>query len=95
MAILRGQKDWSEKILPGEILAIPALSVGELVHGRMKSQHASAHLACLDVLLSAVAIFPYDEWPARHCVLLTHYQKHFARLTDLAGLKLEDWWDLV
>jgi tRNA(fMet)-specific endonuclease VapC len=121
VAILRGKLDLSGRVAPDEDLAITSISVGELVHGAAKSQRAAENLARLDVLLAAVAILPYDEWPARRfgqlkaqleqagekiddldlqiasialeqsAALVSHNQKHFARLVDQAGLSLEDW----
>lgn len=121
VAILRARLDLTGRVAPDEELAITAVSVGELVHGAAKSQHAMDNLARLDVLLAALIILPYDDWSARRfgqlkaqleqmgevisdldlqiasialdqdAALVTHNQKHFSRLIDLAGLVLEDW----
>jgi tRNA(fMet)-specific endonuclease VapC len=121
VAILRAKLDLSGRVPPDEVLAVTAISVGELVHGAVKSQRAAENLARLDVLLAAVTILPYDEWSARRfgqlkarlegagetlsdldlqigsialehaAALVTHNQRHFTRLADLAGLALEDW----
>lgn len=119
--ILRARLDLSGRVAPDEDLAITAISVGELVHGAVRSQRAAENLARLDVLLAALTVLPYDEWSARRfgqlkaqleqvgevigdldlqiasivldhgATLVTHNHKHFSRLTDLAGLSLEDW----
>jgi len=57
--------DLTGRVTPNEELAITAISVGELVHGKTKSQRAADNLARLDVLLAALTILPYDEWSAR------------------------------
>jgi tRNA(fMet)-specific endonuclease VapC len=65
VAILRGQLDLTEKIPPDDVLAVTAISVGELVYGAGESQHALDNLARLDVLLAPLTILPFDEWSAR------------------------------
>ncbi len=65
IAILRAQFDPSGYIMPDEELAITATSVGELVHGAVKSQYPANNLARLDVMLAALTILPFDEWSAR------------------------------
>jgi len=121
VAILRARLNLNRRVEPEEELAITVISVGELVHGAIKSQRAAENLARLDVLLAALTILPFDEWSARRygqlkahleqsgeiisdldlqiasitleqdAVLVTHNQKHFLRLTSMAGLVLEDW----
>ena len=121
VAILRAQLDLTGLVAPDEELATTSISVGELVHDAIESQRAVDNLARLDVLLAALTILPFDEWPARRfgqlkaqlektgevisdldlqfasialdrdAPLVSHNQKHFSRLSDLAGLVLEDW----
>lgn len=121
VALLRGQLDLTERISPDEDIAVTAISVGELVHGAVKSSRAVENLAGLDVMLTATSILDYDEWSARRFgqikailersgevisdldlqiasivleqngILLTHNRKHFSRLVDLTGLRVDDW----
>ena len=64
VAVLRAQLDLTGRVTPDEELAITVISVGELVHGAVKSQRSADNLARLDVLLAALTILPYDEWSA-------------------------------
>lgn len=70
VAILRAQLDLSGRVAPSDELAITAISVGELVHGAIKSRRAAVNLARLDVLLTSLTILSFDEWAARRFGLL-------------------------
>jgi tRNA(fMet)-specific endonuclease VapC len=121
VAILRARLDLSGRVDADEELAVTAISIGELVHGAMKSARSADNIALLDMLLSTVTVLPYTEWSGRrfgqlkakleqeggpigdldlqiasialdnNAILVTHNQKHFARVARLAGLNLEDW----
>lgn len=65
VAILRARLVLTGRVTPDEELAITAISVGELVHGAIKSQRAADNLARLDVLFAALTILPYDEYYSR------------------------------
>jgi predicted nucleic acid-binding protein len=91
VAILRAWLDLTGRVAPDEELATTAVSVGELVHGATRSQHAMDNIARLDVLLAALTIQIASIALEHDAVLVTHNQKHFSRLTSMAGLVLEDW----
>jgi tRNA(fMet)-specific endonuclease VapC len=65
VAILRARLDLTGRVAPTEDLAVTSISVGELVHGAIKSQRAPDNLAKLEVLLAALTVLPFDEWSAR------------------------------
>jgi tRNA(fMet)-specific endonuclease VapC len=65
LAILREQLDLREHVSPDEELATTAISVAELTHGANRSQRRDENLACLEVLLSALSILPFDEAAGR------------------------------
>ena len=65
VAILRGQLDLRDWTTPSEVLAVTAISVGELMHGAFKSAQPDENVARLSVLLAALTILPYDEASAR------------------------------
>jgi tRNA(fMet)-specific endonuclease VapC len=65
VAILRGQLNVRARVSPTEELAVTAVSVGELMHGAFKSAQVNENLSRLGVLLSDVAILPYDVAAAR------------------------------
>lgn len=65
VALLRGQLDLARRVTPTEEMAITAISVGELTHGAHKSARAAENLARLDVLLTTLAVLPFDEQAAR------------------------------
>lgn len=65
IAILRGQLNLADRVTPAEALAVTAISVGELTHGAHKSARAAENLARLDVLLTTVAVLPFNERTAR------------------------------
>ena len=83
IAILRKRLDLREHVPPDEELATTAISVAELTHGAQRSQRRDDNLARLEVLLSALAILPFDESAARR----------FGRLKadlEAAGTPLDD-----
>jgi tRNA(fMet)-specific endonuclease VapC len=55
-------------------------------YGQLKTQleQAGEAISDLDLLIASIAL---DQ----NATLVTHNQKHFTRLTNLAGLVLEDW----
>jgi len=65
IAILRGQLDLGNHLLPEEELATTAISVAELTHGAQRSQQRDDNLARLEVLLSALIVLPFDESAGR------------------------------
>ena len=65
IALLRGQLNLADRVSPAEELAVTAISVGELTHGAHKSARLVENLARLDVLLTTVAVLPFDERVAR------------------------------
>jgi tRNA(fMet)-specific endonuclease VapC len=80
---LRGQLDLRQKIQPDEGLGITTISVGELTHGAYKSANPIKNIARVDVLLSALTIFPFD----------LQASLRFGRLKaelEKAGMKLPD-----
>ena len=84
VAILRGQLDLRLHVEPDEALAVTSVSVGELTHGAAKSARAEDNLARLDVLVSALAVLPFDEETARRFgVLKAHLERHGTPLDDL------------
>jgi tRNA(fMet)-specific endonuclease VapC len=66
VAILRGELDLGERVMPEEDLAVTSISIGELTHGAHKSRRAAENLARLDILLAVMVVLPYDETAARH-----------------------------
>lgn len=83
IAILRKRLDLREHVPPDEELATTAISVAELTHGAQRSQRRDDNLARLEVLLSALAVLPFDESAARR----------FGRLKadlEAAGTPLDD-----
>ena len=48
-----------------ESLAVTTISVGELMHGAVKSARSNENLARLSVLLSKVIVLPYEMAAAR------------------------------
>jgi predicted nucleic acid-binding protein len=54
--------------------------------GQLKAQleQAGEGIGDLDLQIASIAL-------DREATLVTHNQKHFSRLTNLAGLVLEDW----
>jgi tRNA(fMet)-specific endonuclease VapC len=83
IAILRGRLDADQHLAPAEELAITSISVAELVHGVHKSRRTAENLSKLDIFLSKVQIFPFDEAAARQFGWLR------ARL-ELQGERLDD-----
>jgi tRNA(fMet)-specific endonuclease VapC len=65
IAILRGQLDLRDHLVPEEELATTAISVAELTHGAQRSQRRDDNLARLEVLLSALIVLPFDESAGR------------------------------
>lgn len=65
IAILRGRLDADQHLDPAEELAVTSISVAELVHGVHKSTRTAENLSKLDIFLSKVQIFPFDEMAAR------------------------------
>lgn len=65
IAILRGQLDLGDHLMPDEELATTAISVAELTHGAQRSQRRDDNLARLEVLLSALVVLPFDESAGR------------------------------
>jgi tRNA(fMet)-specific endonuclease VapC len=65
IAILRGQLDLGDHLMPEEELATTAISVAELTHGAQRSQRRDDNLARLEVLLSALIVLPFDESAGR------------------------------
>ncbi len=65
VAILRRQLDLRQHVLPQDELGVTAISVGELTHGARKSARPAENLARLDVLLSSLSFFPFDDIAAR------------------------------
>jgi tRNA(fMet)-specific endonuclease VapC len=70
MALLRRRLDLRGRVLPGEELAMTAISLGELTYGACKSARAAENLARLDVLLAATTLLAYGEGAARRFGLL-------------------------
>ncbi|NOX63961.1 MAG: type II toxin-antitoxin system VapC family toxin [Chloroflexi bacterium] len=66
IAILRGRIQLSDHISPAEALAVTSVSVGELMHGALKSSRAAENLLKLEVLLAGMVILPFDEGAAYH-----------------------------
>jgi predicted nucleic acid-binding protein len=64
VAILCARLDLTGRISPDEELAITAIRGEELVQGAPMSRRATDNLACLDVLLAALTILPYNELSA-------------------------------
>jgi tRNA(fMet)-specific endonuclease VapC len=54
--------------------------------GEIKAQleQAGEIISDLDLQIASIAL-------EQNAVLITHKQKHFSRLTNMAGLTLEDW----
>lgn len=67
IAILRGQLDLRDWVLPSDELAVTSINVAELIHGAHKSSQTAKHLAQVDVLLAAFRVLPFDEQAARRC----------------------------
>jgi tRNA(fMet)-specific endonuclease VapC len=65
VAVLRGHLDTDVRVPFTESLAVTTISVGELMHGAVKSARANENLARLSVLLSKVIILPYELAAAR------------------------------
>ncbi len=95
IAILRGQLDLRQHVPPEEELAVTAISVAELIHGASRSAHREDNLARVEVLLSALAVLPFDE-PAgrRFGVLKAELEARGELLDDLdmqiASIALEN-----
>jgi tRNA(fMet)-specific endonuclease VapC len=65
VAVLRGQLSMDGRVPASESLAVTTVSVGELMHGALKSAQMTENLARLGVLLSKVTILPYEVAAAR------------------------------
>lgn len=65
VAVLRGRLDLRGRVSTGEELATTAITVAELAHGAWKSAEPAENLARLDVLLTHLAVLPFDGWAAR------------------------------
>ena len=84
VAILRGRLSTSEHAPPDEPLAITAISVGELVHGAMKSARTEENLGRVELLLATTMVLPYDERAAQlFGWLKAHLEKQGMKLADL------------
>jgi tRNA(fMet)-specific endonuclease VapC len=66
IAMLRGQLDVRGRVDAQEVLGVTSITVGELVHGAHRSNHAEKNLARVEVLLAAVVVLPFDELAGRH-----------------------------
>ncbi len=67
IALLRGRLTLQGRVDPAEVLAVTAISVGELTHGAAKSARPAENLARVDVLLASVTthrslIFLGTKW---------------------------------
>jgi tRNA(fMet)-specific endonuclease VapC len=60
--------------------------------GQIKAQleQAGAVISDLDLQIASI-VLAQETGGQKPPVLVTHNQKHFSRLTDVAGLNLEDW----
>ena len=60
--------------------------------GQLKAQleQKGAVISDLDLQIASI-VLAWDAGGQKPPVLVTHNQKHFSRLTDMAGLSLEDW----
>ena len=65
IAFLRGTIT-TEAFDSEEVFGITSISVAELSHGAYKSKRVTENLSRLDILLSLIDIYPFDEWAARH-----------------------------
>ena len=84
VALLRGQLDLHSQNLVDEILAVTAISVGELTHGVFKSARVEENLARLSILLTDLVVLPYDERAARQFGRLkAQLERSGQRLSDL------------
>jgi tRNA(fMet)-specific endonuclease VapC len=84
IALLRGRLTLQGRVDPAEVLAVTAISVGELTHGAAKSARPAENLARVDVLLASVTMLPFDETTAR--LFGTHkadLERQGMRLSDL------------
>ena len=61
IAILRGRLEIGDHASSTEVLAITSVSVGELVHGALKSARAAENLLILETLLAGMVTLPFDE----------------------------------
>jgi len=84
IALLRGHLSLVNAVSPDEPLAITSISVGELIHGAMKSARAADNLTRLELLLATLTILPYDERAAfKFGLLKAQLEKKGMRLADL------------
>jgi tRNA(fMet)-specific endonuclease VapC len=65
VAILSQQLDLRDPLSPEDELATSAISVAELTHGANRSKQKEDNLARLEVLLSVLTIFPFDDQAGR------------------------------
>ena len=84
VALLRGQLDLRSQDIVGQVLAVTAIGVGELVHGAFKSAHVEENLARLSIFLADVVILSYDERAAYEFGRLkARLERSGQRLSDL------------
>ena len=90
IAILRGQLDGlGAQISPDEELATTAVSVAELAHGAQRSQRREDNLARLELLLSTLAVLPFDKAAGRRFgVLKAKYRLKGGDFPFLPGKRL-------
>lgn len=65
VALLRGRLDLRGRVSPEEDLTTTVITVAELVYGAWKSVRPAENLARLDVLITHLALLPFDGWAAR------------------------------
>lgn len=83
IALLRGTVP-IEAFNSEEVLGITSISVAELTHGAYQSKRVNENLSRLDILLSLVDIYPFDEWAARHFGLIkSELEQRGTPLSDL------------
>ena len=66
VALLRGGLSLRDRVAVDEALAIPAISVGELVYGALRSARSASTLLALDALLADIIVVAYDEGGGAH-----------------------------
>jgi tRNA(fMet)-specific endonuclease VapC len=73
-------------VLLAALTVLPYDEWSARLFGQLKAQleQAGEVISDLDLQIASIAL-------DRDVVLVTHNQKHFSRLTELAGLVLEDW----
>ncbi len=88
IALMHGDIILQEWVQQDEIIAITAISVGEIVHGAYKSYNSEENIARVRLLLPVLTILPFNERAAWKFGWLKAYLEKKGMKLDTADLQI-------